>query len=180
MIEHGPWKIRSTQQVYKDAYIDVTKDDVIRPDGHDGTHVKVWMKPGVSILPIDEQNCIYLTKEFHYAIGRDSLEVVSGGMEDGESADSTARRELKEELGITATDWQSLGSVDPFTTIIESPTELYIATGLSFGEPQLEGTELIESVKLPLARAVEMVVAGEITHGPSCIVILKAFLLKNV
>ena len=91
MKEHGPWKIRETHPVYRDDNIEVTRDDVIRPDGKDGSHVKVFLKPGVSVLPIDAEDNVYLTSEFHYAVGRQSLEVVSGGREAGESAETTAR-----------------------------------------------------------------------------------------
>ena len=179
MKDFGPWKIKKTFEVYQDAYIHVTRDDVVRPDGKDGSHVKVFMKPGVSVLPMDELDNIYLTNEFHYAIGRDSLEVVSGGIESGESLLETARRELVEELGIVASDFQDLGSVDPFTTIIESPTRVYLATGLTFQDANPEGTEQIECVRLPFDQALEMVMSGEITHGPSCIVILKTAILRK-
>ena len=63
--EHGPWKIRNSRDVYKDPWIEVRKDDVIRPDGADGTHCVVNMKPGVSVLPLDDQGFVYLTEEFH-------------------------------------------------------------------------------------------------------------------
>ena len=76
------------------------KDDVIRPDGRNGTHTVVRIKPGVSVLAIDSDRHVHLTDEFHYAIGRHSLEAVSGGTEPGETSLETAQRELREELGI--------------------------------------------------------------------------------
>ena len=84
MQQYGPWQIRSSHEVYRDPWIAVRRDEVIRPDGADGTHVLVWMKPGVSVLALDDDGSVYLTDEFHYAIGRDSIELVSGGMEPGE------------------------------------------------------------------------------------------------
>lgn len=179
MKEHGPWKICRTHSIYSDPYITVTKDDVIRPDGDDGTHVKVFMKPGVSVLAMDAEDFVYLTNEFHYAIGKESLEVVSGGIEPGESIRWTAERELKEELGIVAKQWQDLGTVDPFTTIIESPTQLFLATDLSFEETEPEGTEQIECVKLPFDQAVQMVMAGNVFHAPSCVAILKVAMQRQ-
>lgn len=179
MKKHGPWTIRETHQVYQDPYIRVTRDDVIRPDGDDGSHVKVYLKPGVSVLPIDADGQVYLTREFHYAVGRMSLELVSGGIEPGENAESTALRELEEELGIRADHLIDLGVVDPFTTIVESPTRLYVATGLSFGETQQEGTEEIECVQMPFSDALDLVLNGSITHAPSCVAILKANLMRE-
>src|SRR5258708_36828996 len=79
MQQHGPWQILRSHQIYKDAWLDVRKDDVIRPDGAAGTHGVVVLAPGVSVLALDQANRVYLTDEFHYAVGRRTLEVVSGG-----------------------------------------------------------------------------------------------------
>jgi ADP-ribose pyrophosphatase len=149
-------------------------DQVIRPDGKDGQHVVVHIKPGVCVLAVDEDRNVYLTKEFHYAVGRDSVEGVSGGVEPGEDPDETAKRELQEEIGLHAETWQFLTTVDPFTTIMTSPTRLYLATGLTEVETSPEGTELIERVVLPLSKAAQMVESGTITHAPSCVAILMA------
>lgn len=176
---HGPWTIKSTEHVYSDPFVRLSVDQVVRPDGKDGQHVVVHIKPGVCVLAIDANHNVHLTKEFHYAVGRDSIECVSGGVEPGEDADLTAERELQEELGLVAESWQFLTTVDPFTTIMESPTRLYLATDLSSVDDNPEGTEQIEHVVFPLAEAVKMVATGKITHAPSCIAILLANSILN-
>lgn len=173
MQDHGPWKILDSAEVYRDPWIEVRRDRVVRPDGLAGTHCVVAMKPGVSVLPMDDDGCVYLTEEFHYAVGRLGLEVVSGGIEPGESPEDTARREVEEELGLRAQRWTALGSVDPFTTIVRSPTALYWARGLSEVPRAPEGTERIRRVRMPWDEAVAAVLEGRITHGPSCVLILK-------
>ncbi len=175
MKSHGPWKIKQTNDVYQDAYIEVTRDDVIRPDGLDGQHVVVRLKPGVCVLAIDEDWNLHLTDEFHYGVGRYSLEAVSGGIEPGEDPAETAVRELQEELGLQAGHWEFLTTVDPFTTVVTSPTRLYLATKLSEVEAAPEGTELIEHRVLDLKDCYQKLIAGEITHAPTCILILTAF-----
>ncbi len=171
---HGPWKILETRQVYTDPYVQVELDQVVRPDQQPGQHVVVQMKAGVCVLPLDEQGWVHLTSEFHYAIGRISLEGVSGGIEPGETPLETAQRELREELGLIAEDWQPLVKLDPYTTIIRSPVQLYLATELTPAPAAPEGTELIEIVSLPLAQAVELIHQGEITHAPTCVALLLA------
>ena len=171
---HGPWTIKSTEHVYSDPFVQLTVDQVIRPDGKDGQHVVVHIKSGVCVIAVDEDRNVHLTKEFHYAVGRDSLECVSGGVEPEEDADLTAQRELQEELGLAARQWQFLTTVDPFTTIMASPTRLYLATELSEVETNPEGTEQIEHVVVPLAEAAKMIAEGTITHAPSCVAILMA------
>lgn len=173
---YGPWKIKSRAEVYQDSFIRLRCDQVIRPDNLDGQHVVVEMKPGVCVLPIDGNGNVYLTDEFHYGIGRHSIEAVSGGIEPGEDPDLTARRELQEELGLMANEWKYLTTVDPFTTIVVSPTRLYLATDLTAVEKNLDGTEQIQLVKMPLASAAEEVQSGKITHAPTCILILNAIL----
>ena len=177
---HGPWKIVSSNEVYQDPWIEVQRDDVIRPDGKAGTHCVVHMKPGVCVVALDDEGFVYLTDEFHYGIGRGSIEGVSGGIEQDETALGTAQRELEEELGLEAERWTDLGSTDPFTTIVVSPTQLYLAEGLSEVECCPEGTELIRRVKMPLSEAVDRVIDSRITHGPTTTLLLKIWhLLAN-
>jgi ADP-ribose pyrophosphatase len=173
-IVHGPWQITRRNPIYRDAWLSVQMDNVIRPDGKPGTYSTIQIKPGVCVIPVDAAGICYLTKEFHYAVGRDTIEGISGGIEDGESAEQAAARELQEEVGIVAGRLHSLGFVDPLTAALLSPTQLYVATELSFTETNLEATECIERVAMPFGEAVRRVLDSEITHAPSCVAILKA------
>ena len=177
-MKHGPWTILKSHDIYQDPWISVRKDDVLRPDGKPGIHSVIRLKPGVTVLAKDESGFVYLTEEFHYAVGRATLEAVSGGIDPGEDALTTARRELREELGIEAKTWRDLGSVDPFTTNIVSPTRLFLATDLAFVEDQPEGTEQIHKVRIKFEEAVAMVLEGKITHAPTGLVLLKTRLLQ--
>ncbi|QDT12737.1 NUDIX domain-containing protein [Planctomycetes bacterium K23_9] len=172
--KRGPWTVLQSTKVYQDPWLSVRKDDVIRPDGDPGTHSVVTIKPGVSVLAIDTEHNVFLTSEFHYAVNRVTLEAVSGGIESSEEAVVSAKRELREELGIIAKDWTDLGTCDPFTASLLSPTKLYLAQDLSFVDAAPEGTEVIQSIKMPLAEAIEKVMQSEVTHAPSCTLILKA------
>jgi len=174
MKQHGPWQIVESIDVYCDPWIAVRKDNVIRPDGKPGTHSVVAIKPGVTVLALDNEGNAYLTEEFHYGVGRITLEAASGGIEPDERPLGAAKRELREELGIEAAEWIDLGVVDPFTASVVSPTQLYLARKLWFGEHSQEGTEQIRCVRMTLAEAAHKVMTSEITHGPSCVLILKA------
>ena len=173
MRSHGPWTIHHTQQVYRDAWINVSLDKVTRPDGHPGTYTTVQLKSGVCVIALDDRQHVHLTREFHYAVGRITIEGVSGGIEEGESPELAAQRELAEELGLTAGQWQRLGQVDPFTAAIFSTVDLYLARELSVCAATPEGTEQIEHVSFPLQEAVEMVRQSQITHAPTCVALLR-------
>ena len=175
----GLWLVEESVQKYKNAWIEVSEDQVIRPDGNAGAFATVRMKPGVSVLAIDDLAQVYLTSEYKYALERESIEVVSGGIDEEEPAPVAARRELREELGIEAAEWIDLGLVDPFTSAIHSPATLFLARKLTLVTPEPEGTEVIKVLKLDLNEAVRMVIESEITHGPSCVLILKTYHFLN-
>ena len=169
---HGPWQILKTTDAYRDPWLHVRKDDVVRPDGKPGTHSVVTIKPGICVLAFQGDD-VFLTEEFHYAVGRVTIEAVSGGREEDEPAIECAQRELQEELGIEAATWTQLSTVDPFTASVHSPTVLFLATELQFHEPSPDGTEQIRMVQMTAEHAYQSVCDGTITHTPTCIVILQ-------
>ncbi len=170
--QFGPWVINRTRDVFANSFVRMAVDEVTRPDGKAGEHVVVAIKPGVCVLALDEKDNLSLTSEFHYAIGRISLEAVSGGIDPGETPLQCAHRELREELGLIAREMEYLTTVDPFTSIMVSPTQIFLATGLNRVNADPEATELITEVRIPLKAAAEMASRGEITHAPSCVGIL--------
>ena len=176
---HGAWQVLGTQEIYHDPWVRLTKDDVIRPDGKPGTHTITRFKDGVSVLPLDAEGFVFLTEEFHYAQGRRTIEVISGGVESGEDCQAAAARELQEEVGLIASRWTPLGVVDPLTSQALAPITLFLAEGLTFVEATPDGTELIRRLRVPFAEAVEMAMRGEITHSGSCVVLLKTARLRN-
>jgi len=171
--KHGPWTIKERAEKYRDEFITVYADSVVRPDGEPGTYATVHLKAGVSVLPIDTDGTIYLTRQFRYATGAESIEAVSGGMDEDDASES-AKRELREELGIEAGELVSLGRMDMDTSIVRSPVSLFLARGLKFTEAEQESTERIEPFRTTLDQAIEMVLQSEITHSPSCVLLLKA------
>ena len=150
------------------------EDQVERADGKKGIFGTVTMKAGVSILPVDAEGNVYLVREYRYALGRYGLEVVSGGVDESEEPLAAAKRELLEELGITADDWTPLGVVHPFTNIVDAPVYLFLARGLSFQKSSLEEGEEIVLQKMPFLQALAKVKEEIITHAPSCVLLLKA------
>lgn len=173
MKKNGPWTILKSELKYKNAWIEVTEDAVVRPDGTQGVYGVVRKGPGVTVLPMDEEGNVYLAEEFQYAIGRTTLLTIAGAL-DGDSSLEGAKRELKEELGIEAGEWIDLGTEDPFTSILDAPCHMYIARKLSFGEPSPEGTETILMKKMSLTEAVQQVMVGTVSHAQSALLILKA------
>lgn len=171
---HGPWQIVDSQVRYQDPWVRVVRDEVIRPDGLPGSYCVITLKPGVCVVALDDQDRVHLTREFHYAVGEETVEGVSGGRDGAEPPLLAAQRELREELGLLAGKWIDLGQVDPFTANVFSPTQLYLALDLTRCDRELEGTEQIQPVVMGFEQAIEMVMDSRITHAPSCVALLKA------
>jgi 8-oxo-dGTP pyrophosphatase MutT (NUDIX family) len=172
--KHGQWTIRSSERLYADEFAEVWVDEVSRPDGSPGRRATMRMKPGVAVLALDEDGFAHLVKTFRYAVGKECVEAVQGGSEEGEEPSESARRELKEELGIEAEELTDLGLVDAVTSQVYSPARIFLARRLSFGEHERESTESLQPLKVRFEEAVRMVMDGEITQGISCALILKA------
>ncbi|MFA6437400.1 MAG: NUDIX hydrolase [Candidatus Paceibacterota bacterium] len=178
--KHGPWTIKTSQIKYKNPWITVREDKVVQPSGKSGIFGTVTLQKGISVLPLDDQGFVYLTQEFHYASGKNSLETVSGAVENTETYLDAAKRELKEELGVEAREWINLGRVDPLTTTVKAPAQIFLAKDLAFKDSQQDETELIKMVKVKLDKAVDMVIKSKITHAQSCVLILKAKLYLDI
>ena len=174
----GKWRVKSTTKIFENAFFAVFEDNVTKPTGDEGKYATVRFKEGVAVLPVDDDQNVYLTRQFRYAINREDIEVLAGSVE-GEGALDAAKRETKEELGIEAAEWIDVGTVHSLTSIARCTSRQFIARGLSFGEPHNEGTEDIECIKLALSNALEMIRCGEITDGDTCLLIMKAAFLVD-
>jgi 8-oxo-dGTP pyrophosphatase MutT (NUDIX family) len=171
---NGPWTITAEKEIYRNDFLTVAEDAVIQPDRQEGTYATVTMKPGVCALAVDDEDNVYLTKQFRYALGAESLEVIAGGADADSSPLENIKREAREELGIEAGEWIDLGPVETDTSIVRSPAHFFIARKLSFREPDREGVEVMKPVVMKFSEAVDKVLGGEIVHALSALLILKA------
>lgn len=172
--KHGPWRIKSSECLYRDGFVEMWVDEVVKPDGEPGRYATARMKPGVAVLAVDAEGFVHLVSTFRYAVGKECVEVVQGMIDEGEEEAEAARRELREELGVEARELTDLGLVDAVTSQVFSPSRIFLARGLTLGEPDRETTERLRPVRVKLEEAVRMVMDGEITQGTSCVLILKA------
>jgi len=172
--KHGPYTIKSSECLHRDEFVEMWLDEVVKPDGEPGRYATMKMKPGVAVLAVDEEGFAHLVRVFRYAVGKECVEVVQGMIDEGEQAAESARRELREELGVEAEELTDLGLVDAVTSQVFSPARVFLARGLTFGEPDRESTERMRPFKVTLEEAVRMVLDGEITQGTTCVLILKA------
>lgn len=174
MQKHGNWTILSSQIKYENESLTLREDDVIGPNGECDHYTTIKLSNGIQVLAVDNEGFAHLAKEFRYALGIEDIESVGGTIDDGESIEEAARRELEEELGIKAAEFINLGTIHHTTSLIDSNTTLFLALGLRIGEKKQDDTEQIETKKLPFNQVVRMALDGEITHASTCVLVLRA------
>lgn len=150
--------------MYENAWIEVYDDDVIRPDGEPGVYGVVHTKfRAVGIVALDPGGSVLLVGQHRYTLDRFTWGIPGGGVPFDEDPLDGAMRELAEETGVTATDWLELARFTLSNSITDGQGMVFLATGLSEGTPQREGAEAdMETRRMPLAEALELVDSGEI------------------
>jgi 8-oxo-dGDP phosphatase len=159
------WETHRTRTVYENNWIRVREDDVTGPHG-DGIYGVVEMRhPAVFIVALDDQDRVCLVSMERYTVGR-SLEVPAGGS-DGEDPRFAAQRELREEAGVEAEEWEHLGDMNALNGIAVAPEHVFLARGLrSVDARHDQAEEGIDDVRwVPFADVLAMVADGRISDG---------------
>jgi len=180
MNQENPFKLLSSKEVYKNPWISVREDSVIRPGGKEGIFGVIDVTDGVTTAAVTEDNHILMVREWSYGYDGYTLECVSGAIDEDESPINAAKRELQEEAGAVSHQWESLGAVNSLTTIMDFKSHIFLAREVCIEHPQNpdEG-EVIEVVSIPLEEAVQKINNNEITHDVSIVAILRTYLLLN-
>ncbi len=171
----NPWTTLTARAIYDNPWIALTEYDIINPSGMKGIYGKVHFKnKAVGIVALDDARNTYLVGQYRYTLNAWSWEIPEGGSPDGGDALESAKRELKEETGLTANRWTILQRVHLSNSVSDEEGFIYLAEGLVSGKQALEETEADLKVrKLPFEEAMQMVMEGTITDSMSVIGILR-------
>lgn len=174
----NPWKTLSTTTEYDNPWIKVEEHQVINPAGNPGIYGTVSFKnTAIGILPLLDNGDTLIVGQYRYPLKQYSWEIPMGGAPAGEDHLQSARRELKEETGYQAKQWQLILHNHLSNSITQEEGFVYVAKDLQAGEMELEETEDISVKRLPFEAVFQMAMNGEITDGLSVNGILKARLL---
>ena len=176
----GNWRRLSIETRYENPWIEVTHQQVITPGGSNGIYGVVHFRNrAVGVIPVDESGNTWLVRQTRYPLEQQTWEIPEGGAPVAEDMLTAAKRELEEEVGLIAANWQALLDIHTSNSVTDEYGTVFLATGLSEGRQQLEDSEDIAVHKMPLEQAIAMVMDGTITDSLSVAGLLKLALLQQ-
>ena len=157
----------------------LTEDEVETDSGQHSVYTVVHKQPFALIIPWDGKN-FTLVGQYRYQVDFDSWEFPQGYYEHN-SILETAKKELKEETGFTATDIKLINSFYIAPGAIDQECKVFLATGLNEGENELEESEEgLQTRKVTLEEVTELIKRGEIKDGPTITALYLFLMNKNL
>jgi ADP-ribose pyrophosphatase len=178
MTASGPGRIKSVR-AYTGRVISVDVDTVRFPDGSTG-ELEMVRHPGASAVvpflsdPRGEDPQVLMIRQYRYAAEGYLYEIPAGRLNKGEDPRECAIRELKEETGCTAEQFDRLFSFYTTPGFTDEKIHVFMATGLVTGETKHEADEFLDLEPMLLSRALEMVESGEIMDAKTALALLYA------
>jgi ADP-ribose pyrophosphatase len=152
-----------SELVYDGNFLQVRRDTVSLPDGKHTTR-EFFRHPGaVVILPLFEDGRVLLERQFRYPLNQVFVEFPAGKLEPGEDPLLCAQRELREETGYSATDWQFICTIHNAIAYSDEHLDIYLARGLTVGDRELDDGEFLDIFTMPLDDLMEWIRQGKVT-----------------
>ncbi|MDE5764389.1 MAG: NUDIX hydrolase [Ruminococcus sp.] len=171
---HLDEKTLKSEIKYEGVIFTITHDTVELENGNHAVRDVLLHHGGVCVVPVTENNEIFLVKQFRYPFRTTTREVPAGKLEKGENHAECGKRELLEETGYTCKEFIYMGEMLPTPAYNSEITHMYLAKGLEFSRQNLDPDEFLDVEKISLADAVQQVMNCEIRDGKTQLAILKA------
>jgi 8-oxo-dGTP pyrophosphatase MutT (NUDIX family) len=180
------WPVCASEELASGRIVTLRRDTVQVPDGGEAKREVVEHPGAVAVLALDEAGQVLLIRQYRHPVGR-LLWEIPAGLRDvpGEPLEQTARRELLEEAGYVAADWQVLADVFTSPGISSERLRIFLARGLTkIPDAEREYVPSDEEAHLviewaPLDVAVSAVLAGELHNGVTAIGVLAAYAARD-
>lgn len=170
----NPWKTKSKKKIYENPWITLEEHQVVNPSGRDGIYGKVHFKnKALGIIPLDTEGYTWLVGQYRYTLDEYAWEIPMGGGPLSMDILDSAKRELKEETGLTANKWTQIMRIHTSNSVTDEEGLVFLAEELIHGETEFDETEQLQVMRIKLTEAVRMVMEGEITDSISMAGLLK-------
>ena len=168
----------ASEEIFHGKLLHVFSDTVELPNGALAIREYIRHVGAVCMVAVTDDRKIIMERQYRYPHGKVVVEIPAGKLDSfSEDRLEAAKRELKEETGITADNWQSLGDFIPTPAYTQEFVTMYLATGLHSGETHLDDEEFLEVFEMPMDEVVDEILKGTITDGKTIAAVLKAYLL---
>lgn len=148
--------------IRKGRVFDFYAENITLPNGAT-LDMDIIRHPGAAaIVPLMADGSVLLLKQYRHAVGGFIWEIPAGTLEPGEDALPCAQRELTEETGYTARNFERLAVITPLPAYSDERIYLYLATGLDPSKQNLDADELLSVHQIALQQAVQMIADGKI------------------
>lgn len=173
-------KTLSSKSVFDGRILHITVDEIELPDGKHSKREVVNHQGGVCVAALDSENNMLFVKQFRYPYKEVVLELPAGKLEKGFTPLENGKRELMEETGAIGFSYLSLGKTYPSPGYTSEIIHLYACRIKDIEQSKLDEGEFLNVEKIPLEKAVEMVLNNQIPDSKTQIAVLKtALLLKS-
>ncbi len=164
----------SSTSVFRGDLLDFFKDEVELPDGETASREYVKHQGAAALLPVFKNGDVMLVRQYRYPLDLIFLEVPAGKIDADESPRTTAKRELKEETGISCSRCASLDFFYPSIGYTDEIIHLYVGWELEEQAQQIDQEEFLQKHRISFPEAHQMVLDGEITDSKTALILLKA------
>ena len=168
------FKVIATQKIYRGRVFSVRQDQVQMPNGRLARMDIVEHPPAVLLVPVDDNGDIWFIHQYRHAAGKGIMELPAGVIEADESPENCARREIREEIGMSAQEVQLIGEF--FMAPGYTTEYLYVFLARQLQPSPLPGDEdeYIRVERIPAALAYGMAERGEIHDSKTLAALLLA------
>lgn len=170
----------SFNYLFKGRIINLRQDTALLPNGNTATREVVEHPGGVCVAALTDNDELLFVRQWRYPYMEETLEIPAGKRDKkDEDPLECGKRELEEETGATAENYIDLHPLYPTPGYINEVIYCFLATGLTFGEQKPDEDEFLDVLRIPLDKAVEMVLSGEIKDAKTQIAVLKVKVLRD-
>ena len=170
----------TSNYLFKGRIINLRQDTALLPNGNTATREVIEHPGGVCVAALTDNDELLFVRQWRYPYMEETLEIPAGKRDRlDEDPLECGKRELREETGATAESYIDLQPMYPTPGYINEVIYCYLATGLTFGEQDTDEDEFLDVLRIPLEKAVEMVLSGEIKDAKTQISVLKVKVLRD-
>jgi ADP-ribose pyrophosphatase len=149
--------------VYDGHFLKVQRDTISLPDGKHTAREYVLHPGAVVILPLLDDGTVLMERQYRYPLHQVFIEFPAGKIDHDEDPLSSAKRELEEETGYTASQWQFVSTIHNAIAYSDEHLDLYLARGLEAGPQKLDDGEFLETFTATIDELLQWVREGKIT-----------------